>query len=362
MTTSGPPEYPSTEPGTAQPPAAPPLPPPPPPPPGASLPGGPPSPYPAPSPYTVPAVPGPGASGMPVKTDGLAVASLVCSLVGILVGLAAILGIVFGFIARSRIRTSQGTTKGAGMALAGIIIGFVALVASIAIVAVIVSTKNSNSTSSAASSAIPSSADTALAQAQALTASDYPSGWSAQGASSTNTGLSFFGGASSSDLARATSCLGISSANVDTNPAEYAGQEYDDQNGGTMSENVEVYPTATGATADVAAVASPKVVTCVLQLFPDLGSQVAKGVGSGATAGTVTASAKSVSVPGGKVAGVELAIPITYQGTTNTVYVDMFAGQKGRSEAVMRFSSVGTSPDASLETQMLGSAMAKLTA
>jgi hypothetical protein len=39
----------------------------------------------------------------------------------------SILGIVFGFIARNRIKKSNGTLQGAGMATAGIICGLVAV-------------------------------------------------------------------------------------------------------------------------------------------------------------------------------------------------------------------------------------------
>ena len=57
------------------------------------------------------------------KTNGLAVASLVCSIAGLLL-IPLVLGIVFGFIARSQIKNSNGTQGGQGLALAGIIIGF----------------------------------------------------------------------------------------------------------------------------------------------------------------------------------------------------------------------------------------------
>jgi len=70
------------------------------------------------------------------STNGMAVASLVCALGGLLCGVGGILGIVFGFIARSQIRQSGGTQKGEGMALAGIIIGFV--VVAIAVVVIII--------------------------------------------------------------------------------------------------------------------------------------------------------------------------------------------------------------------------------
>jgi hypothetical protein len=56
-------------------------------------------------------------------TNGFAIASLVCSLAGFAWGVTAILGVVFGHLARGQIRqTGQG---GDGLALAGLIIGYV---------------------------------------------------------------------------------------------------------------------------------------------------------------------------------------------------------------------------------------------
>jgi hypothetical protein len=61
------------------------------------------------------------------KTNGLAVASLVCSLLWVF-GLGAILAVIFGFIARSQIKRSDHAQRGKGLALAGIIIGVLGLV------------------------------------------------------------------------------------------------------------------------------------------------------------------------------------------------------------------------------------------
>jgi Domain of unknown function (DUF4190) len=70
-------------------------------------------------------------------TSGMAVASLVLSIVGIVtVGLGAVLGVIFGFVARAQIKRAQGAKGGAGLALAGIIVGFVVI--ALAIVGVIV--------------------------------------------------------------------------------------------------------------------------------------------------------------------------------------------------------------------------------
>jgi hypothetical protein len=55
-------------------------------------------------------------------TNGLAVASLILSIVQ--PGIGSVLAIIFGHIARRQIRQSNGTQKGNGLALAGLIIGY----------------------------------------------------------------------------------------------------------------------------------------------------------------------------------------------------------------------------------------------
>ncbi len=59
------------------------------------------------------------------KNNGLAIASLVCSILGLCCGVGGVLGVIFGFVARGQIKRSGGAQKGSGLALAGIIVGFV---------------------------------------------------------------------------------------------------------------------------------------------------------------------------------------------------------------------------------------------
>ena len=66
--------------------------------------------------------------GQPQGTSGKAIASLVLSLVWI-GGLGSLLGVIFGFSARGDIRTSRGRLGGDGMAIAGLIIGILGLIA-----------------------------------------------------------------------------------------------------------------------------------------------------------------------------------------------------------------------------------------
>jgi Domain of unknown function (DUF4190) len=72
------------------------------------------------------------------RTNGLAIASFVCSLLFWLYGIGAILGLVFGFIARSQIKRSGGSQQGGGLALAGIIISFVAIAIGIVVTIVVI--------------------------------------------------------------------------------------------------------------------------------------------------------------------------------------------------------------------------------
>lgn len=100
--------------------------------PGYPGPGYPPSP--APYPPVAQGYPGmppmPGMMPMgyaPVpKTNGLAIASLVCSLLGLATCAAtSILGVIFGHLAKSQIK--QSGEEGEGMALAGMIVGYIGL-------------------------------------------------------------------------------------------------------------------------------------------------------------------------------------------------------------------------------------------
>jgi hypothetical protein len=65
---------------------------------------------------------GSGAAIAP-KTNGLAIASLICSCAGLFF-LPAIPGIVLGFVAHAQIKRSNGAQRGDGLAIAGIIVGF----------------------------------------------------------------------------------------------------------------------------------------------------------------------------------------------------------------------------------------------
>lgn len=59
-----------------------------------------------------------------ITTNGFAVASLVLGIVWAM-GIGSILALVFGYVAKSQIEQSGGRQTGSGMAIAGIVLGWV---------------------------------------------------------------------------------------------------------------------------------------------------------------------------------------------------------------------------------------------
>ncbi len=66
-------------------------------------------------------------AAQPRSTSGMAIGSLVCSLLGLFVPLLSILAVIFGHIALSQIKKSNGMVGGRGLAIAGLIIGYITI-------------------------------------------------------------------------------------------------------------------------------------------------------------------------------------------------------------------------------------------
>lgn len=58
-------------------------------------------------------------------SSGLAIASLVCGICGFILGLTVIPALITGHIALSKIKKSGGIIHGRGMAIAGLILGYI---------------------------------------------------------------------------------------------------------------------------------------------------------------------------------------------------------------------------------------------
>ncbi|MPZ51372.1 MAG: DUF4190 domain-containing protein [Acidimicrobiia bacterium] len=62
--------------------------------------------------------------GVPTTTNGFAIASLVLGIVWAM-GIGSILALVFGYVAKGQIDQSPGDQTGRGMAIAGIVLGWI---------------------------------------------------------------------------------------------------------------------------------------------------------------------------------------------------------------------------------------------
>lgn len=81
------------------------------------------------------------------STNGMAIGSLVCSIAGLVTcGLGSLLGVIFGHIGLSQIKQSGGAQPGRGLAIAGLVIGYLVVV--IWVIFVVLAIVNAGSSSS----------------------------------------------------------------------------------------------------------------------------------------------------------------------------------------------------------------------
>ncbi|HML01595.1 MAG TPA: hypothetical protein VK428_15525 [Acidimicrobiales bacterium] len=217
----------------------------------------------------------------------------------------------------------------------------------------------SGASTSGTSTTTTSASDVSLAQAELLPASAFPSGWQSQGTSSENTQASVFGGLSQSKVQAITRCLGISSAQVDSTPAEAADPEYDDPNSSaTVTDTVDVFPSAALSRFDTSAAANPKMPSCLVQIAPSFESKVPKSV----HLGTVSANRDDIPLYGDEDAALDVTIPFTDQGVSGTLYLVIVVVEKGRSESNLVFTDVQGAPDPSLVDGLSSAAATALVA
>ena len=76
---------------------------------------------------------GPYGAAQPTRTNGFAIASMVLGILWVY-WIGSILALVFGYIAKSQIDNSRGAQSGRGMAIAGIVLGWVGIAAIVLVV------------------------------------------------------------------------------------------------------------------------------------------------------------------------------------------------------------------------------------
>lgn len=96
-----------------------------------------------PIPAAIQSVFGPSAAGSSAplpdaKTSGMAVASMICGILGLLLWLPCIPAIILGHLGLSAIKKSAGALKGSGMAVAGLVTGYI-MIAALPVIAILAS-------------------------------------------------------------------------------------------------------------------------------------------------------------------------------------------------------------------------------
>ena len=158
--------------------------------------------------------------------------------------------------------------------------------------------------------------------------------------------MSLFGGANQSVLTRLATCIGIPSTNIDTSPVEAASEQYQTSRSWfTVNDNVEVFPTKSDAVVDAKATANRKTPNCLVKIErATLSQRITQALGPGSKVGHMRATHGLVTGYGDHSADVRIIVPVTYQGGDHTFYFENVVVQKGRSETILRFTSMDAPP------------------
>jgi hypothetical protein len=188
---------------------------------------------------------------------------------------------------------------------------------------------------SGSSSSKASASEFATAKQSLVQLSDFPAGWKAQGSVTTLSGQG--GGLSTSQLHQLAGCLGVSVADINTNPPQADSPNFHDPAGSTtITDEVQVYPTAAQAENDYSTFSSPKTPGCLLQVLgTKLHRQISSELAKGQTVGQLTASALSFPTYGDHSGDIQVVAPIVQRGVTIPLYIDLVVLVKDRSESTV---------------------------
>ncbi len=197
-------------------------------------------------------------------------------------------------------------------------------------------------------SATGSSTAHAQAKQALLKRSDFPTqGWSTS-PNDTDGGNGWPAGAAGTAFA---TCLGIPASVLSVHPPSAGAPEFDEsEDTYAVDEEIEVFPSAQAAATDVGVGGNPKAPACYQQLLAGpFGNTFAKGLadafGGGATVGEMAVKALPVPGDGQESAAMQIAVPITDNGSTTVLYLEDAAIAQGPSEAsFLFFSAAGPFP------------------
>ncbi len=159
------------------------------------------------------------------------------------------------------------------------------------------------------------------------------------------------------------SCLGISGANVVTDPVGATGPDIasdESDNAPIVYDTVEVFPTALGAIADEQAAASSHLPDCPGS--PDAALQFSYESSAGAGGAITPVRFRTRAIPAFGQHDVDVALYIPGEGVSEPVYTDQVIVQVGRSVSILDFATFDEPTPLVTIDQLARAAAARLTA
>ena len=207
----------------------------------------------------------------------------------------------------------------------------------------------------------PAGAGTSSKVAQAkehlLVLSDLPRGWTVEKGTGGSGGGSVLPGGS-----QLAACIGVPASVINDDSPSSTSPYYESKDQSLeVRDSVSVYPSASYARTELAAVASPKTPGCLAAYLngPGKSSIEAQG-GKGETLGTVTATPLDPKRFGPGVVGVVMNLPIKYQGVTVTGQIISVNAVRGRLGQSISYYSYGLPFPASLAKHLDAIALGRL--
>jgi hypothetical protein len=186
----------------------------------------------------------------------------------------------------------------------------------------------------AAAASTSTRAELAKAKKSLLVLSDMPKSWTASSSG---------GNEPTTNPAQLARCLGVPLSVVNDNPPTVSSRTFNSkQDLQTVEDQIEVFPTAKAAQADLAVAANAKAPECFTTNFnsPAARSQLESSFGSGAAIGTLDVTRTPVADYGPHTVNITIYFPVTTKGIAINIEFAEVGFVKGNEEQLLTLSSV----------------------
>jgi hypothetical protein len=202
------------------------------------------------------------------------------------------------------------------------------------------------------------STNVAQAKKHLLVLSDMPKGWKAE----KGTGGSSGGAGGLPGGSQLAACIGVPASVVNDNSPSANGPYYQNKDQSLeVQDTVTVFPSASYAHTQIAAMSNAKTPGCVAAYMNGPGKSAIESQGNkGETLGNVTVTPLDPHVYGAGVAGIVMSFPVTYQGVTVSTQLISVNAVKGRFGQSITYNSYGLPFPASIAKHLTSVALGRL--